>query len=393
MEVFLKKKIQMDSNDVKIIKKGKIKMQHYKYIHFFWQPDSNNKFNPRVVEMVNDLENGFSSEEHLFITPFKSVYDAISSYPNVILYETKDPYSAKMVNHFAPYGDWLFLHCISDWRKAIWIKKKYQKKIIWRTWGHDAPLYDVNKGCFIKRVVKRILNYLKIQEVRRFYAVGVACIYIDELDIKQTYGNVKMVYISYIDKTSSNLAVEKNIIKNETLNIMVGHSGNEFDNHIKILNDLKKFQNENICIYLVLAYGSKLNIKKIKEYVQTNWKEKVKIISDFMPRDEYQRFCSKMDIAIFDGLPSYAIGNVALLFKMLKKLFFNRNGLWHRTFLEKGAPHLCTDELKNMSFSQFKAPLNYQKKYYEGLEEKNYYEHLDDWKNLLKSLDEVSKNK
>ena len=134
------------------------KMQHYKYIHFFWHPDLKNKFNPRIVKMVNDLENGFSPEEHLFITPFRTVYEAISSYPNVILYETKNPYSAKIVNYFAPYGDWLFLHSIPDFRKAVWIRKKYQKSVIFPKFG-GFLLRFCNGWCVITRLCHFNINY------------------------------------------------------------------------------------------------------------------------------------------------------------------------------------------------------------------------------------------
>ena len=381
----------MDFDEAKI-KNMENKMQHYKYIHFFWQPDSKNKFNPRIVKMVNDLENGFSPEEHLFITPFRTVYEALSSYPNVILYETKNPYSAKMVNYFAPYGDWLFLHSIPDIRKAVWIRKKYQKKIIWRTWGHDAPLFDAEKGSLIKKIVKRVFNFLKIREVRRFYAVGVSSNYIDELDIKRIYGNVKIVPIPYVEKVKKK---QKSLFseKHECFNIMVGHSGHELDNHISILEKLKRFKNENVCIYLIFSYGYSVYMKKVVDYVNLNWSQKVKIITEFMPLAEYEDFCSKMDVAFFDGVHSYAIGNVSTLFSMRKKLFLNRDGLWHKAFTDKGAPHLCTDELDTMSFEQLKEPLIFKKERYEGLDRIPFEEHINNWKKMLKELDKVSGNR
>lgn len=362
-------------------------MQHYKYIHFFWHNDL--IFNPRLVKMINNPDYCFSPKEHLFVTPYKRVYEAISSYSNVILWN-KDPYSAQMVNYYAPYGDLLILHSVPCWRKALLIRREYQKKVIWRTWGHDAGLRDEKKGSIFRRLINKILNYAKKREVNRFCAVGVSSYYIDLLDIKRYYGDVKTIPLPYPEKTKIR-SVDCCSSSNEPLNIMVGHSGYKADNHINILELLKRFKNENICIYLIFSYADSTYMKKVVDYVETNWPQKVKIITEFMPFSEYENFCSKMDIAIFDYVNSYAIGNVSLLFDLRKKLFFNRNGLWHKAFSDKNAPHMCTDELSTISFDEFKKPLVYAKEKYEGLDSDSFEMQLNDWRNLLNNLTEVQK--
>lgn len=364
-------------------------MKHYKCIHFFWHNDL--KFSPRVVKMINNAEYGFSKEDHLFVTPYKKVYETLSSYANVVLYEMKDPFSAQMINHFAPYGDWLFVHSIPDWKKAFFIRKKYQKKIIWRTWGHDSNLLDVKRGSFIKRLLKKIFNIVKIREVRRFYAVGVSSIYIDNVDIEEKYGNVRTLDVPYVENIEYENKTDFLIEKHDCLNIMVGHSGTSLDNHIAILNLLKRFENREIKIYLVLSYGAPEYIKSVYDYVENNWKDKVEIVSEFMSLSKFLNFCSKMDVGIFDGKASYAIGNISVLLGFRKKLFFNREGLWHRAFLGKNAPHFCTDELSDMSFEDLKSPVIYSKDRYDGLEEKQFDEYVDGWKKMLEALNKARK--
>lgn len=361
-------------------------MKHFKFIHFLWHPSP--IFCPRLVKMVNNPECGFSIEDHLFVTPYKELYNELKSYSNVVLYETKNPFSAKMVNVYAPYGDWLFLHSIPDWRKAIFIRKRFQKKIIWRTWGHDAIFFNVNKGNVIKRIIKFLLNIIKIRVVKSFYAVAVSTNYVDVLDIREKFGNVKTAVVSYPDINERKQVMRPPNNNGDVLNILVGHSGVPFNNHIEILKSLKKFERYNIRIFLLLSYGGDAAyIKEVVDYVKENWPQKIEIISDFMSMPKFIDFCSKIDVAIFDGKNSYAVGNVTILQSMRKKLFFNRNGLWHRAYEEKECPHCCTDELKNMSFDSLRTPLNYQKDVYEGLDKMNFDDLLDGWKKLLYSLE------
>ena len=358
-------------------------MKHYKYIHFFWRDDL--KFTPRVVEMVNNPEYGFSSKEHLFVTPYKDVYEALAGYDNVVLWNAQDPHSAQMVNYYAPYGDWLFLHSIPGWRIVFNIKKKYKKKIIWRTWGHDAVLRDEKNGSLIRRFMNKIFNFMRIREVRSFYAVGVSSNYIDDLDIREKFGNVKTLCVPYVNKAKY-IPVDSSS-QGGILNIMVGHSGYKEENHINILEKLKRFKNENICIYLIFSYADSVYMKKVVDYVRINWPQKVNIVTKFVPLEEYKRFCSKMDIGIFDWVNSYAIGNVGLLFTSRKKLIFNRKGLWHKAFVDKEAPHMCTDELDSISFEQLKKPSIYSKAKYEGLDIKPFEEYIKGWRDMLNTLD------
>lgn len=359
-------------------------MKHYKFIHFLWHPSP--IFCPRLVKMIDNPEYGFSSEDHLFVTPYKDLYDKLSEYPNVVLYETKNPFGAQMVNHYAPYGDWLFLHSIPDWRKAIFIRKKFQKKIIWRTWGHDAAFFNVHKGNIIKRFAKFLLNVIRKRVVKNFYAIGVSSNYIDELDVKEKFGNVKTMVVSYLDVNGRKQLMNPSRKNADVLNILVGHSGTLLDNHIEILGRLKTFEHKNIRVFLLLSYGDPTYIQKVSDYVKDYWPQNVEIISKFMSVPEFTEFLSKIDVAIFDGKNSYAIGNVTILQSMRKKLFFNRDGLWHRAFVEKGCPHSCTDELLNMSFDSLKTPFNY-KDVYEGLDKRYFDDLLDGWKKLLCSLE------
>ena len=53
-------------------------LRHYKYIHIFWHDDL--KFSTRIVQMINDQSNGFTVADHLFVTPYLRVYNALKDF-------------------------------------------------------------------------------------------------------------------------------------------------------------------------------------------------------------------------------------------------------------------------------------------------------------------------
>lgn len=360
-------------------------MEHYKYIHIFWHDDL--KFNPRIVEMINDTANGFCVAEHLFVTPFPRVFDALKNYKNVVLFETDDPYNAKIVNQYAPYCDWIFVNCMPDWLNTLKIKRKYQSKIIWRTWGQEFRFADKD-GEILQNYIKKAVRYLLRQEVRRFRAVGVANI-VDELDIRDRFGDVKTIRYPYPIR-ESNLEILKQQVKEKKSSdpycVMVGHSGHPVDNHIEVLRRLEKFQSENICIYIAFSYGNEEYMTEVRKYVQENWNDKVVIIDQFLPYPKFAELCAKMDAVILDGIQSYALGNVEIFLELQKKFFLNRNGQLHRAFDHERLPHYCTDGINEMSFGLFVAEPAYEDMEKSSLLSFTYQEAAKQWHTILDSL-------
>lgn len=359
-------------------------MKHFKYIHFFWHDDL--KFNPRIVKMINESDNGFNVEEHLFVTPHRRVYEAISEYDNVVLYETDNPFSAKMINYFAPYGDWLILHSMPAWMYALRIKRKYWKKIIWRTWGHEFR-YHAKQGQPLKNFAKKIVNYLIKREVRGFFGIGIANT-VDEIDIRQRFGNVRMFQLSYPQKGVDEILASavKHKRSSSSLNIMVGHSGHPEDNHIAIMDLLKKYKNENIQLYVVLSYGNLSYIEEIKNYINKNWQDKSTIIDRFLPYEEYINLCADMDILILDGVRSYALGNVAPFLYLRKKFFLNRDGILHKAFVQESIPHSCSQEILDLDFAAFSSKIEYPSGKRYSLESPSYKDYINRWHKLISVL-------
>ena len=362
-------------------------MKHYKYIHIFWHDDL--KFKPRIVQMINNESDSFQVEDHLFVTPYTRVYDAIKGYKNVMLFKTDNPGSAEIINKLAPYADWLFVNCLTDWKNTLRIKRKYQSKIIWRTWGHELRFSD-KEGRIITNLIKKMIRFLLRQEIRRFHAVGVSNI-VDQYDIEDRFGDVKTIRYPY-PIPESNLGTMKTEVPlkdtSEPYCVVVGHSGHMVDNHIEVLKSLEKFQQENIRIYLLFSYGSKEYMEEVRKYVNKYWENNIIIIDRFLAYPDYTKLCAQMDAVILDGTQSYALGNLVIFLDLKKKIYLNRNGLIRRAFLHENMPHFCTDEIRKMTFEEFTANVYYPDVLLEHsqLRKHSYSENVEQWKSILASL-------
>ena len=371
----------------------------YKYIHIFWQNDF--KFNPSVVKMIIDPNNGLNPDEHLFVTPHKEVYTEINNIAeskssnneqiHFELYEAGDTKNARIVNYYATLGDWLIVHSMPPPHKAIFIKNKYCSKIVWRTWGHDIGYY-YRKETPIKNLVKYIIGQIWKYKVKKFHAIGRSNI-VDELNIRERFGDVKTFRMPYqftsiIDIIDAEQ--KEKITLDGTINIMVGHFGRAADNHIQMMKRLEHLKNDDIHLYFILSYGDSEYIKDVKNYISKGWHHKSTIVTNFLPRNEYVNFLNQMDVIILDGPRSYALGNINLLIYLRKKLFVNRNGIIRKAFDLTGIPYCLTDELENMTYDELKEPLIYPEIIESSFLPRNREKNIESWKNIFASLDSLS---
>lgn len=328
-------------------------MNYYKYIHLFFLNELT--FSSACVRNINDKENEFVVSEHLFVTPYENVYNVISKYGNAEFAECKN--NIELINKYAPMCDYIIAHSLPQ--KEYLINPRYYNKIIWRTWGHDVQRYNSRGSSVIKNLAKLFLCMLWKHQVRSFRAVGVFNT-VDRMDIREHFGDVTMFRFPYTAKEES-IIIGSVIPKVSTRakKILLGHSGFPNDNHVEILKKLKKFSREEIEIYMVLSYGNEDYINEVRGFVEKWRMQNVKIIDEFMQYDEYVEFLSGIDIAILDNDKSYALGNIAWLLHLKKKIFLNRNGVIKRAFDADGVPCVCTDEIDGMTFGEFVEPLNF----------------------------------
>lgn len=298
-------------------------MRKIMYLHILWHNDI--KFIPQLVALINQNAE-LESSKHFFITPYKDTYEKIKHYPNTKLVD-----NCNLINKYGNRSNWIFVHSINGvacgFIRFLFIKNKFAKKIIWRTWGHDVLRYHEKEENLFIANLKKIYFKLRANKIKKFKLIGIANI-VDELRIKEEYKNVKTIFMPYT--TDKNIDSMKYYFDNMSLNdipkIMVGHYGDALDNHINIIKQLLNYKNDMI-ISLVLSYGNNEYINNvIQEARKIVDKNHLEIITDYMDYSDYLKYISTIDVAILSAKHSNALGTLRLLAYYEKKIYLNSSG-------------------------------------------------------------------
>lgn len=331
-------------------------LRKVKFLHILWHPDL--KFNPKFVEMINVENQYFKAEEHLFVTPYERVFNVLKKYSNVVMAGKE---KENLINKFGEYGDIIFVHAINcNFIQLAFTRKKYAKKVIWRTWGHDIRPQSYYDSSFVKSILAKIFWKKYVSIVRKFIGFGIGA-KVDENNIFNTFGkcNIYNLYYSYDpqnDLIRENIknGILNEITKKSSFNVLIGHSASRIDNHLEILDILKKFADENIQIYLILSYGDSADYKEqVKQYAKSRFGNKVKFITHFLNYKDFCLLLSKMDCAFFNQSYSSALGVLRLLLYFDKMVYFKRDGQFAESLYENKIEFKMCDEILNMNFDEF----------------------------------------
>ncbi len=366
------------------------------FVHIIWGNEL--KFSTKYVKLVNDESLGFKKDEHVFVTPFENVYDALHDVENVFFHNTKNPRGGQLINEIAPCCDWLIIHDLCKPMEVRKIRREYFSKIVWRTWGNDAG-YIYQQGEYLKNMVKAVLNMLTKKYYRFVFAVGYAN-KVDVVDIRQRFGEMPMFRMAYANANNYDLLsgirneAQSSGKKDDLLRVVIGHFGFKDDNHRQVIDLVAKYANENVRFYFPLSYGDPEYTAKLKKYAAKKLGNKAEFIEEFMPYEQYARFYSQIDICIMNGTRSCALGNISLAAFFGKKIYLHRSGVIKKAFDMENAPHMCVDSIKGMNFEEFAQPLIYSENdVAEFVVKPNIQMALKGWFDLLDSLREESQRR
>lgn len=301
----------------------------------------------------------FHRNEHLFWMRTRESYELSKEYENVCF---KNKHIVSELKKLYKSLDLIILHGL-DFKvhEFLTIPAPVRQKIVWVVWGHD--LYRVentdqgNAIGKIKYLIKKgICKYVQVPFVQQIKCIGIGFPY-DENQVRKWYGNaIPVKSVPYdlgydYEKIKQVKNQMKKIKDNQMTNILVGHSAYRFLNHIDILENLKKFQRNNLNIYIPLSYGDGEYKKQVVEYIQ-ECDLNVTIIEDVLPMNDYLEFLSKMDIAVFDFKHQAALGNLYLLLYLEKKLYLSKDGILYNGFQEQGVSVFPVEEIKKIDFDE-----------------------------------------
>ncbi len=204
-------------------------------------------------------------------------------------------------------------------------------KCYWVMWGGD--FYFPEKQSWIrKHLIKSISHF--VTYVRGDYEL-----------VKKWYGSTGKYHECLM--YPSNVFFDNGVKTKQdtTINIQVGNSATDTNNHFEAFNKLAKFIDENIRIYCPLSYGDKKYAEEVILYGKKLFGEKFIPITEFMPLEKYLDFLGSMDIAIFPHNRQQGMGNIIKLLGMGKKVYLRKNTTHWELFEVLGIKIYDLDEI------------------------------------------------
>lgn len=333
-----------------------------KYIHIFYGHDL--KFSRLLIEAFNDPKSGINQADHMFVLLYKQLFDEMEHHQNVVLDES----GSNLLIKYGRKCKWLISYGLPSSTQVLLTPRAIRKKTIYRYGGGSRTTHLVyEKGKVFHNIKTFFKQHLFNSVMKSFAAIGVANT-VDIIDLSKIIKNGKYVHLHYAYGSygQGHKAVLAEIRKrgavkrdNGIINILLGHRGTSENNHIEILKKLEHFNKDKIKIYIPLSYGNPEYIEGVKKYLEEKKYDNVVVIDSFMEYKDYASLLYTMDIGIFDGFTSYALGNIRALLNFRRTVFLRKTGVLAEAFDYEGVPYKLIEEIENMSFDEFTAPVKY----------------------------------
>lgn len=252
----------------------------------------------------------------------------------------------------------------------LYFFKSFLKKSTWIEWGADLYLWEHQNPSF----KQKILNHIGRKIREGFPNVGLI-FPTDEVVYREQFGGEHRFFYTPMCnpmKEANGLAefIDANkpeIDPNEerTTLVQVAHNSFFFNHHVKLLNYLEHFKNENVKFILPLAYGvagingsfgGRSYLNAVKKYAVDMFGKKACIQTKGLPFEDYVKLLWKTDVAVFDFDRPCGLGNLRILLYMGKKVYLPAGNPFFDFFISHGVKVYDTNKIPEMTFEEFIAP-------------------------------------
>lgn len=294
-----------------------------------------------------------------------------------------DNYNALFIHNFL-YMPLHYMHKIPD-----------HIKVFWFAWGYDIyntpknnPYVNLNLLHSKSKEVLRSLHKTKSYPFHKRIKWKIKRTLLNIIDYKHQYHNdnrrvyeraVKRVnYFSGVFPLEYDLLVGKPEFKAKKVefglrnpkdwttcpiqlpkigeNILIGNSADINNNHLDLIDYLKDLNLDNRKLILPLSYGgSKEYINIVKKLYESIFGDKVIILTDYLPREEYFKLLESVGYAVFFQERQQGAGNIEELLRKGVKIFFSKTSLNYRHYIENNChvysiqEDLIPDKLRTLS--------------------------------------------
>ena len=288
------------------------------------------KFIPPFIELIN---NEFDNQNHHFLVygdrsqfPFKDASN-VEYQPQFAHLRGNFWNNIAQITRFlelAKKSEKIILHGLWD-DNLVRLLSFYPgllKKCYWIIWGGDLYRHTFReKG--IRSNIHEFFRRIVIKKIGNF----VSQIEGDFILVKKWYQATGKWHDCFV--YPSNVYCGEPLANTErelgrSINILLGNSADPSNNHFEALDLLLQFRHDNIKIFAPLSYGNKNYANVVISKGKERFGEKFQPLTDFMAKQEYDKFLRCIDIAIFNHNRQQAFGNIVNLLGMGKKVYIRK---------------------------------------------------------------------
>ena len=192
----------------------------------------------------------------------------------------------------------------------------FREKSVWFYWG--AELHKFKSA--VLSLKTRLLLFIQTKTVRNigYLAVGITGEYNDIrtfFDIEPTPIWSFKYPSNVLDFTKTHETDPVDFIQPTSLKIMIGHSADPSNEHLRILNKLNQLlsKKDDYSLYMPLSYGNNESIEEIKREGSNLFSERFIPILNHLSLSTYRSYLSEINMAIFPQTRQQGMGNITYL--------------------------------------------------------------------------------
>lgn len=263
-------------------------------------------------------------------------------------------------------------------------------KSYFQFWGGD--FYDLREKFPVYKVKENLAKAVKIYYIKKVKGI-INLISGDSKELQKIVKNNADYFIAPVCGNDKDVDLYNSLFglakPDNPINICLGNSATKTNNHLEIMNFLKKYKNENIKIICPLSYGDKNYANEVIACGKKIFGDKFAPVTDYMNKEDYFTMLSHCKIGIFNNNRQQGMGNINALLAMGAKVYMKSNtSMWETYIKEREYILYDAEDISRIDFNEFirfdddSAISNFNKaKYYNSKEYKKMQ-----WENFFKSV-------
>lgn len=248
----------------------------------------------------------------------------------------------------------------NNFDKKLILKISSRTKIHWISWGFDLIGLIYDKQILFGIKTSKLMKFDSTKK-NEFPELSRNSEWLDKVDLISTvlpneyqlleskFSFKKNKYFKWNYSSLNELIPKDFKFHDSPKNVMLGHSGSPYLNHLDFFPSLKSKINEFDSIIFPLSYGDKNYIEEIKKQASIEFSDKAICLSTFLPYKEYLDFVSSCKALIMPSIRQIGLGNIILFLYFGKSVYLDSRSTTYIFFKQMGFPVFDVSDFRNFS--------------------------------------------